>query len=336
MDIDTVPSVAGIYKIVNLVNGKVYVGSAKNLKRRSGTHLNDLRNNKHHNAHLQNSWNAYGGDKFKFTVIELCGREELLNREDFWISELNAHVTKGGYNIIERAERQWSRTGAKNSPEHIAKTMETKRRTMTHVGEHTSGAVLKNEDINKIRCLFASGHSSVQIGRVFGVGKAAVMAVVKGKTWSHIHFEVVDVSNIEMPSRKIAKGESANKSGLKDTDVIRIREMRASGVRIVDIAKEYDLANDNICAITSGKTWKHVGGPITEPKKDRRPLTESEISILIEMADLGEDRNDIAYVFDVDISTIHRILRKSGRNARPPRGPYGPHFVAPDHRSAGP
>lgn len=49
-----------IYKIINTINGKIYVGSAKYFAGRKGEHYSMLRNNKHSNKHLQNSYNKYG------------------------------------------------------------------------------------------------------------------------------------------------------------------------------------------------------------------------------------------------------------------------------------
>lgn len=45
--------VAGIYQIRNIVNGKVYIGSAVNIERRWGMHKNRLKAGQHRNIHLQ-------------------------------------------------------------------------------------------------------------------------------------------------------------------------------------------------------------------------------------------------------------------------------------------
>lgn len=63
---------AGIYFIYNNVNGKYYIGSSKNLKRRFATHKSNLRNNSHCNNHLQNAWNLYGEENFTFQVERRC------------------------------------------------------------------------------------------------------------------------------------------------------------------------------------------------------------------------------------------------------------------------
>jgi group I intron endonuclease len=82
----------GIYKIINVVNNKFYVGSAVDLKRRKTRHFCELRNNKHNNKYLQASWNKHGEQAFVFVVIEELDLEaDLLAAENVWLKE---HVGK--------------------------------------------------------------------------------------------------------------------------------------------------------------------------------------------------------------------------------------------------
>ena len=46
---ESIPKKSGIYQIRNLVNGKIYVGSAVNLRARMQSHFGELKNNKHNN-----------------------------------------------------------------------------------------------------------------------------------------------------------------------------------------------------------------------------------------------------------------------------------------------
>lgn len=81
-----------IYKIINLVNDKFYVGSTTNQRERFRTHRNRLRRNRHHATHLQAAWNKYGEEKFAFRVVELVpDGESLQAAEDRWLAE---HVGK--------------------------------------------------------------------------------------------------------------------------------------------------------------------------------------------------------------------------------------------------
>jgi group I intron endonuclease len=90
---------SGIYQIVNLENGKCYVGSAKTLTRRKWLHFNDLREGTHNNDRLQNAFDSYGENNFKFRILEHCKPENLIEREQYWMDQLKATDAEYGYNI---------------------------------------------------------------------------------------------------------------------------------------------------------------------------------------------------------------------------------------------
>lgn len=90
--------VAGIYKITNIINNKVYIGQSNWLKKRIGCHKNKLRKNIHENSHLQTSWNKYGEENFIFEIIEICEESLLNEREMYWISFYNSSSKDSGYN----------------------------------------------------------------------------------------------------------------------------------------------------------------------------------------------------------------------------------------------
>jgi len=76
----------GIYKIINVVNNKFYVGSAVDLKRRRIRHFSELRTGKHNNKHLQAAWNKYGESAFIFVVLEeVDDSVNILELEDVWL-----------------------------------------------------------------------------------------------------------------------------------------------------------------------------------------------------------------------------------------------------------
>jgi group I intron endonuclease len=67
--------VSGIYKIINKVNGKYYVGSSNDIEGIGGrwyNHKYHLKKKNHKNYHLQNAWNKYGEGVFDFITIEEC------------------------------------------------------------------------------------------------------------------------------------------------------------------------------------------------------------------------------------------------------------------------
>ena len=94
---------SGIYIIENTINNKKYVGSAKNIKKRWYQHKYTLNNNSHDNLYLQNAWNKYGENNFKFGVLEEVEPEKLIEKEQHYINLLNACNKIVGYNLAPTA-----------------------------------------------------------------------------------------------------------------------------------------------------------------------------------------------------------------------------------------
>lgn len=88
-----------IYKITNLVNNKIYIGSTSNYKERKYEHTSKLKRNIHINCHLQRSYNKHGKDNFKFEILEECKVEELLLKEKYYSDLYNSFKRGVGYNI---------------------------------------------------------------------------------------------------------------------------------------------------------------------------------------------------------------------------------------------
>ena len=87
----------GIYKVKNLINSKVYIGQSVDIEKRWSTHIAELNNNYHYNAHLQRAWNKYGKENFEFSIVEECDVNQLNQREIYWISKFNSY--EDGYNL---------------------------------------------------------------------------------------------------------------------------------------------------------------------------------------------------------------------------------------------
>lgn len=92
-------AVPGIYRIVNTVTHKSYIGSSVDIRRRLREHFSDLRCGRHSNPYLQASFSLHGEDSFMFEVVEVCSQEAMQERETYWIHEYHSYVDDGGYNI---------------------------------------------------------------------------------------------------------------------------------------------------------------------------------------------------------------------------------------------
>ncbi len=99
----------GIYEIVNTVNGKRYVGSSVNLRKRWDGHRFKLRKGAHHSPYMQASWNKYGEASFVFRPLLICDQANLLVYEQILIDGMRPE-----FNVLQTAG---SRLGAKSSKE---------------------------------------------------------------------------------------------------------------------------------------------------------------------------------------------------------------------------
>ncbi|EON72806.1 GIY-YIG nuclease family protein [Lysinibacillus sphaericus] len=94
---------AGVFKMTNKQNGKVFVSSFNNLKRLNGFQFM-LKTNTHSNKALQADYNTFGKDTFEIDVVEYLKRKqegyfdakkELEKLEQKWLDELQPYGERG-------------------------------------------------------------------------------------------------------------------------------------------------------------------------------------------------------------------------------------------------
>ncbi len=88
---DYSPIISGVYKIKNVVTKESYIGQSKDIYVRFSQHKSWLNQNIQPNKRLQNSWNQYGSNNFKFEILEEClpDRTILILLEKSWIKKTN-------------------------------------------------------------------------------------------------------------------------------------------------------------------------------------------------------------------------------------------------------
>lgn len=78
---------SGIYAIINLANGKRYIGSTINFKKRLKRHNKDFRRKKHPNIYLQRAYDTLESN-FQFEILEICDENELEEKEQKYLDEI--------------------------------------------------------------------------------------------------------------------------------------------------------------------------------------------------------------------------------------------------------
>jgi group I intron endonuclease len=153
------PSTIGIYKIVNKVTRKYYIGSSLNTSRRWREHTRYLTNNNHCNDYLQNAWNKYGPSAFEFVVITVipsgASEADILLEEQKWLDK--AANDPLSYNLTFVAGRptanlsEYSKKKRSESLKRVPRTPEWKAKiSKSHFGIRPTAATLKKMSLSKI------------------------------------------------------------------------------------------------------------------------------------------------------------------------------------------
>ena len=102
--------VSGIYRIINTINNKCYIGSSKDIDARIKNHFWKLESNRHPNIYLQTAFNKYGLPNFRWEIVEEVEEFKLLIVEQKYLNEMTRETNYnlatsakgGGSNVIEK------------------------------------------------------------------------------------------------------------------------------------------------------------------------------------------------------------------------------------------
>ena len=209
-----------VYKITNMVNGKIYIGKTDDHIQRMKVHIIVAKGGP---EKYKNSFSAihraivkYGEQNFSIEVIsEHDTDSEALSAERDQIKNLNARNNKIGYNCTDGGD---GISGYKFTPQQIENlrkgrtgifhSEETKKlmskihmgqpyygngdlATRQRVSEMFSGENGPNSKLDKgkvieIKRLIKSGLSNVKIAKQFGVGRSCIQDIRSGRCWKFV------------------------------------------------------------------------------------------------------------------------------------------------------
>lgn len=278
----------GIYEIVNVENGKKYIGSAVNLRHRRKYHWMSLRNNDRSrtSTKLQNAWNKYGEENFRFNVIEFVdGIDNLIKREQYWLDYHKTYERGIGYNTASVAGSNYGCKYTEEGRRNIS---------LAKMGE-------KNPNYR--------GRSMTAETRML-ISKANKGRSVSDETRLKISMAAM--------GNTYSQGERNHAAVLTESDVWLICWLLTNpDIRQRDIAQRFGVSLRTISVIASGSTWKHLnaangvmeirGKTKTGTRSHFAKINETQLHEIRGKIQSGESNKSIAAQYGVHPDTIRRI-----------------------------
>ena len=243
----------GVYRIVNNINCKLYIGSSIHINRRFVEHISALRRNCHGNKHLQMAWNTYGEENFEFEIIELIEDFEnlLVAREQYWMDYYSSYNPILGYNISHYASGSGGYEVSDETREKLRRAA-TGRKYSSETKEKLSS--MRRGKLNS----FYGKHHTEETKKL--LSDKAKKRDPSSRNISGFAFSRGTQCYTEDTYRKLSESHRGEKSGtakLKEDDVVNILKMVRNKIPYSEIKSKYHIAYSQISRIKSGERWAH-------------------------------------------------------------------------------
>ena len=243
------PKLAGIYKFVNRANGKIYIGEAKNLKRRMNYYNCQIDEPRP----ITRAFKKYGFDAFDYYVMESfpigTPKRILLDREEFWINFYQTLDQKIGYNICPRGTDGTGRICKESTKLKISKGNTGKKRS---------------EDVKTKLSKMRKGE------RHWQYGKSGPETSFWGKKLSDSHKKALLDANVGIPKfynrRKIHQVNPKTGEIIATWDSVREAAMSVFGIR--DAEKRISRVLIGCRKKYKGFSWIYAETPKTITKRE--------------------------------------------------------------------
>lgn len=215
----------GIYKYENKINHKIYIGQSVDIKKRIREHRNAAFNinNKDYNMVIHKAIRKYGENNFQIDILEECLKEELNDKESYWIKYYDGY--KQGYNATEGGDES-----------HI------------HLGEPVELYDLKGNYVKEYS-------NAIEAAKALGVTKNTIYGILYGDRLSTKGYQIKrkkDKKEIK-PYKSRQGGKIPVLQYTKNNMFIKEWESAAKA------ARELNLDSSTICKCLKGKLKTHGG-----------------------------------------------------------------------------
>lgn len=215
-----------VYKIINTINKKSYIGITKNIESRFDFHktrYNKSSKNEYIEKPLYKAFRKYGIEKFKFLVLyEGLTLEEAKNKEVELIKKFKTLTHENGYNITKGGD--WR----SNSGENNSTTKLTEREVLDIRSQIENG--------ENIKVVYAKYSDKITF--------AGFQGIYLGRNWKYLG---------KPKNNVLPNGASINKDM-----VLKIRAMYDEGKNPHQIAKELGLEYKKCWRICKRDTYKNI------------------------------------------------------------------------------
>ncbi len=270
----SIPKTSGIYQIMHVTTGTIYIGSSVDMYSRTSYHRSSLRRGDHHSAYLQRAWNKYGEEQFRVDVVLLCDKSDLAFQERYFITNLypefnmNRFTSRPEHSTIsDERRRAMSLQGKKNwlDPNFRIKHKEGWARIMSE--PYTSDKMRASRmRVIRERPELAEQHSE------------CMKEKFKDPAYLQRHIEITTAAKQdplfkENMSKSIKDkwrdpGYCKHLRHLSDDEVISVLKMRLDGVSCKQIAEQFNCSVHVIKDISRGKSYKHINRETLEVDPD--------------------------------------------------------------------
>jgi len=188
---------SGIYKITNLINNKIYVGSTSDFIYRKYSHKN-----KNNNTVISRAILKYGWNNFSFEILEYCDSELLAERENYYFNLLQPFIENNGYNILRTATSNgW--LGHKHT-EESKKKMSESRMGLVPWNKGKTGLQKMSEDERTLRSKKYKGVGNPFYGKTHTEETKKQMSEhARTRDMSHCNKKVIQIDKITFKEIKI-------------------------------------------------------------------------------------------------------------------------------------
>jgi group I intron endonuclease len=200
-----------IYKITNLINGKIYIGQTKqNPNKRWCSHKNNSKNKKYKNISLiSKAIYKYGEENFTFEIIDSARCAESLNRlEGYYITTL-CSLTPKGYNIESFSNEK--RITSEETKNKIIKKITNRK---TNIASSKFYGVYFKKSINKWQAVIHFKNKKTHIGYFSleeDAAKARDIEILKNK-----YNDILELNYPELKEEYLGGNIFVNKHNQKD------------------------------------------------------------------------------------------------------------------------